>query len=98
MFCYYLKIEIEDADGDEDEGSDSESGEALDLSKVTEMRLIPSDVSQCKFSIFSVVDEFFLCFCASFVNFMDASWFLFDGKRLNINHCLVFDVGSGYSV
>ena len=43
---FYLKIETgEDEDGSE--GSDSECSDALDLSKVTEMRLVPSDPSQC---------------------------------------------------
>lgn len=44
VFC--LKIETA-ADEDESEGSDSESSDTLDLSKITEMRLIPSDPSQC---------------------------------------------------
>jgi hypothetical protein len=41
-----LKIETE-SDEDESEGSDSESSDTLDLSKITEMRLVPSDPSQC---------------------------------------------------
>lgn len=49
LFCF--KIEIED-DGDESDGSDSESNEVLDLSKVTEMRLVPSDPSQCIYKSF----------------------------------------------
>ncbi|OAY48166.1 chloride conductance regulatory protein ICln [Manihot esculenta] len=53
--CIYTQIEIED-DGDESDGSDSESNEVLDLSKVTEMRLVPSDPSQ--------LDTLFQIFCA----------------------------------
>lgn len=57
MLCFYLKIESEADDGDdEDEESDLESGEVLDLSKVTEMRLVPSDASQCTFLILSLID------------------------------------------
>jgi hypothetical protein len=44
LFC--LKIETGE-DGNESEDSDSESSDALDLSKVTEMRLVPSDPGQC---------------------------------------------------
>jgi hypothetical protein len=43
---FYFKIETGE-DEDESEGSDSECSDALDLSKVTEMRLVPSDPSQC---------------------------------------------------
>lgn len=60
FFFFFSKIETEDDDQDVDEGSDNESVEALDLSKVTEMRLVPSDASQCNFAILSVTDEFFL--------------------------------------
>lgn len=49
LFC--LKIETE-ADEDESEGSDSESSDALDLSKITEMRLVPSNPSQCSLPSF----------------------------------------------
>jgi len=40
-----LKIEVEE---DEDDESDSESTEVLDLSKIREMRLVPSDSTQCE--------------------------------------------------
>ncbi|KAJ4706183.1 Chloride conductance regulatory protein ICln [Melia azedarach] len=54
--CIYTQIESEADDGDdEDEESDLESGEVLDLSKVTEMRLVPSDASQ--------LDTLFEMFC-----------------------------------
>ncbi|KAL5812774.1 hypothetical protein ACOSQ3_027724 [Xanthoceras sorbifolium] len=52
--CIYTQIEVEDGDDDESEGSDSES-DVLDLSKVTEMRLVPSDSSQ--------LDTLFEIFC-----------------------------------
>lgn len=52
--CIYTQIETE-ADEDESEGSDSESSDTLDLSKITEMRLIPSDPSQ--------LDTLFDIFC-----------------------------------
>lgn len=45
-----LKIETGEDDADS-EGSDSECDGTLDLSKVTEMRLIPSDPSQCTFQL-----------------------------------------------
>ncbi|KAK6275672.1 hypothetical protein POUND7_005381 [Theobroma cacao] len=52
--CIYTQIETE-ADEDVSEDSDSECNEVLDLSKVTEMRLIPSDASQ--------LDTLFQMFC-----------------------------------
>ncbi|KAJ9164080.1 hypothetical protein P3X46_023695 [Hevea brasiliensis] len=52
--CIYTQIETED-DGDESDNSDSENNEVLDLSKVTEMRLVPSDPSQ--------LDNLFQIFC-----------------------------------
>ncbi|KAJ0042346.1 hypothetical protein Pint_17270 [Pistacia integerrima] len=52
--CIYTQIETEAVDEDEDE-EDSESGEVLDLSKVTEMRLVPSDAS--------LLDTLFEIFC-----------------------------------
>ncbi|KAM7266545.1 hypothetical protein ACFE04_004442 [Oxalis oulophora] len=54
--CIYAQIETDD-DGDfsEDSDSDSESSGILDLSKVTEMRLVPSDPTQ--------VDTLFEVFC-----------------------------------
>lgn len=52
--CLYTQIETE-ADEDESEGSDSESSDALDLSKITEMRLVPSNPSQ--------LDTLFDIFC-----------------------------------
>ncbi|KAK1577473.1 hypothetical protein Q3G72_022056 [Acer saccharum] len=53
--CIYTQIEVEDGNNDESEGSDLESDGVLDLSKVTEMRLIPSDSSQ--------LDTLFEIFC-----------------------------------
>ncbi|XP_061956651.1 chloride conductance regulatory protein ICln-like [Populus nigra] len=52
--CIYTQIETGE-DEDELEGSDSECSDALDLSKVTEMRLVPSDPSQ--------LDTLFQVFC-----------------------------------
>ncbi|XP_041002756.1 chloride conductance regulatory protein ICln isoform X1 [Juglans microcarpa x Juglans regia] len=52
--CIYTQIETE-ADEDDSEGSDSESSAILDLSKIREMRLIPSDPSQ--------LDALFDIFC-----------------------------------
>lgn len=43
--CIYTQIETEENDADS-EGSDSECDGTLDLSKITEMRLVPSDPSQ----------------------------------------------------
>lgn len=65
-----MKIETE-ADEDESEGSDSECGETGDLSKITEMRLVPSDPSQCMFQtlkscvhlVFHVPIHIFLVYC-----------------------------------
>ncbi|KAH9678272.1 chloride conductance regulatory protein ICln [Citrus sinensis] len=62
--CIYTQIETEDDDEDVDEGSDNESVEALDLSKVTEMRLVPSDASQYhRLHWCVVVDNLFEIFC-----------------------------------
>ncbi|KAH8492531.1 hypothetical protein H0E87_021920 [Populus deltoides] len=52
--CIYTQIETGE-DEDESEVSDSECSDALDLSKVTEMRLVPSDPSQ--------LDTLFQVFC-----------------------------------
>ncbi|KDP22395.1 hypothetical protein JCGZ_26226 [Jatropha curcas] len=52
--CIYTQIETEDGENESD-GSDSESSEILDLSKITEMRLVPSDPSQ--------LDTLFQIFC-----------------------------------
>ncbi|KAL9373084.1 hypothetical protein Peur_035328 [Populus x canadensis] len=52
--CIYTQIETGE-DEDESEGTDSECSDALDLSKVTEMRLVPSDPSQ--------LDTLFQVFC-----------------------------------
>ncbi|XVE58691.1 hypothetical protein DITRI_Ditri04bG0189300 [Diplodiscus trichospermus] len=53
--CIYTQIETE-ADEDESEDLDSENNEALDLSKVTEMRLIPSDASHLD-TLFRMLSE-----------------------------------------
>lgn len=53
--CIYTQIEIEDDEGSESEESDSELVEDVNLSKVTEMRLVPSDPSQ--------LDNLFDIFC-----------------------------------
>ncbi|KAH1097067.1 hypothetical protein J1N35_013988 [Gossypium stocksii] len=46
--CIYTQIETEaDEVEDESEDSDSECSEVLDLSKIREMRFIPSDANQC---------------------------------------------------
>ncbi len=48
IICFVcLKIDTEDEDGDQSEGSDTEDNGPLVLSKVTEMRLVPSDSNQC---------------------------------------------------
>lgn len=52
--CIYTQIETE-ADEDESEDSDSESHETQDLSRITEMRLVPSDPN--------LLDTLFEIFC-----------------------------------
>ncbi|XP_028786243.1 chloride conductance regulatory protein ICln isoform X2 [Neltuma alba] len=52
--CIYTQIETE-PDGDESDNSDSESNDTLDLSRIREMRLIPSDPNQ--------LDSLFEIFC-----------------------------------
>lgn len=52
--CIYTQIDTGDED-DESESSDSESNGTLDLSKITEMRLVPSDPNQ--------LDTLFEVFC-----------------------------------
>ncbi|KAL2550225.1 Chloride conductance regulatory protein ICln [Forsythia ovata] len=52
--CIYTQIDIE-AEDDESEDSDSECNDTLDLSKITEMRLLPSDPNQ--------LDTLFAVFC-----------------------------------
>ncbi|KAJ0640927.1 hypothetical protein HanRHA438_Chr16g0760691 [Helianthus annuus] len=52
--CLYTQIDTGD-EGDESESCDSESSETLDLSKITEMRLVPSDPNQ--------LDTIFNIFC-----------------------------------
>lgn len=47
MYSFVLQIETGEEDDDSEESSDSESNDTLDLSKVTEIRLVPSDPSQC---------------------------------------------------
>ncbi|PSS33162.1 Chloride conductance regulatory protein [Actinidia chinensis var. chinensis] len=53
--CIYTQIDTDTEDGDESESSDSESNETLNLSKITEMRLVPSDPNQ--------LDMLFEIFC-----------------------------------
>ncbi|KAF6152549.1 hypothetical protein GIB67_012996 [Kingdonia uniflora] len=53
--CIYAQIETEAVRDDESEASDSENNETLDVSKITEMRLVPSDASQ--------LDALFNVFC-----------------------------------
>ncbi|XP_042425768.1 chloride conductance regulatory protein ICln-like [Zingiber officinale] len=48
--CIYTQIEIGDED-EESESSDSESNDDLELSKVTEMRLLPSYARKCILAI-----------------------------------------------
>ncbi|XP_059629486.1 chloride conductance regulatory protein ICln [Cornus florida] len=52
--CIYAQIDTEAEDNDMD-GSDSECSETLDLSKIKEMRIVPSDPSQ--------LDTLFEIFC-----------------------------------
>ncbi|KAG7535173.1 ICln/Lot5 [Arabidopsis thaliana x Arabidopsis arenosa] len=51
--CIYTQIEVEE---DEDDESDTESTQVLDLSKIREMRLVPSDPSQLE-TLFDVFCE-----------------------------------------
>ncbi|XP_019200163.1 PREDICTED: chloride conductance regulatory protein ICln [Ipomoea nil] len=53
--CIYAQIDIGDEDDDDSEGSDTECNETLDLSRITEMRVVPSDPNQ--------VDALFQMFC-----------------------------------
>nr|GMC98449.1 chloride conductance regulatory protein ICln [Ipomoea batatas] len=53
--CIYAQIDIGDEDDDDSEGSDTEGNETLDLSRITEMRVVPSDPNQ--------VDALFQMFC-----------------------------------
>ncbi|KAL5728089.1 hypothetical protein ACHQM5_001212 [Ranunculus cassubicifolius] len=53
--CIYAQIEAETGEDDESESSDSESNDTTDISKITEMRLIPSDPTQ--------LDALFDIFC-----------------------------------
>ncbi|KAF9617808.1 hypothetical protein IFM89_038990 [Coptis chinensis] len=53
--CIYAQIETEAGEDDESEGSDSEGNETMDLSKITDMRLVPSDPN--------VLDALFDFFC-----------------------------------
>lgn len=46
LFALLLKIDIGDEDDDDSEGSDTEGNETLDLSRITEMRVVPSDPNQ----------------------------------------------------
>lgn len=52
--CIYTQIDT-NPDGDESDNSDSECNETLDLSRIREMRIIPSDPSQ--------LDSLFEIFC-----------------------------------
>lgn len=56
--CIYTQIETDADESGEPEDSDSECNENLDLSKMTEMRLVPSDPSQLE-ALFD-----FFCECA----------------------------------
>lgn len=53
--CIYTQIDTGDEEEDESESSDSESNVTLDLSKITEMWLVPSDPNQ--------LDALFEVFC-----------------------------------
>ncbi|KAG9445426.1 hypothetical protein H6P81_016766 [Aristolochia fimbriata] len=53
--CIYTQIETQGGEDEELEDSDSEASEHFDLSKITEMRLVPSDPSQ--------LDTLFNVFC-----------------------------------
>ncbi|XP_058104627.1 chloride conductance regulatory protein ICln [Magnolia sinica] len=53
--CIYTQIETEASEDEESEGSDSECNENIQLSKITEMRLVPSDPNQ--------LDTLFTIFC-----------------------------------
>ncbi|KAI3731262.1 hypothetical protein L1987_62450 [Smallanthus sonchifolius] len=54
--CIYTQIDTGDEDDDESESSDSDSNEAVNLSKVAEMRLVPSDPNQLD-ALFEVFSE-----------------------------------------
>ncbi|CAH8353989.1 unnamed protein product [Eruca vesicaria subsp. sativa] len=53
--CLYTQIEVEEEEDDEDEDEEEESTGVLDLSKIREMRLVPSDSTQ--------LDTLFDVFC-----------------------------------
>ncbi|WOL19321.1 chloride conductance regulatory protein ICln-like [Canna indica] len=53
--CIYTQIELEDGDEEDSDGSDSENSGDLELSIVSEMRLVPSDPGQ--------LDTLFDIFC-----------------------------------
>ena len=46
-----MKIEVVEDEDEDDEDDDTESTGVLDLSKIREMRLVPSDSTQCEFFI-----------------------------------------------
>lgn len=78
--CFFIKIETE---GDEDvnsDDSDSESNHVNDLSNIREMRLIPSDPTQCMLSSFSFINGWFplwiLVACDSHFVFVVLQWIL----------------------
>ncbi|KAG6391909.1 hypothetical protein SASPL_149673 [Salvia splendens] len=54
--CIYAQIE-NGAEEDESEDSESETDDTLNLSKITEMRFVPSDPNQC------TLDRLFTVFC-----------------------------------
>lgn len=57
MSCIYFIFKIENGDEENElDDSDSENDGTLNLSKITEMRLVPSDPNQCMHS------PFFLCY------------------------------------
>ncbi|KAJ4953664.1 hypothetical protein NE237_030496 [Protea cynaroides] len=56
--CIYTQIETEAGEDEESEDSDSECEQTLDVSKITEMRLVPSDPNQLE-SLFDI-----FCQCA----------------------------------
>lgn len=75
---FFMKIETGD-DEDELDSSDSESTETLDLSKIKEMRLVPSDTNQCMW-IWS-----FPMFMWTVISLYFASvWFSYDESLLDV--------------
>ncbi|KAL3570262.1 hypothetical protein D5086_027511 [Populus alba] len=78
--CIYTQIETGE-DGNESEDSDSESSDALDLSKVTEMRLVPSDPGQLLAIILHCIDTDSYVFDDVYLDDEEHNW-IFSANQL----------------